>query len=139
MHPPKAHPEVTITGSLPMNSGIKPNLSRSCGRTSDRSLDSSTLFGLHIGIKADHTLAHASLDDLIQSIERTAADEQHIGGIKRNEFLMRMLTSALRRYVRDRTLQNLQQRLLHALAADIARDGRILRLAGRSYRSHRYR
>ena len=43
---------------------------------------------------------------------------------------MRMLTPALRRYIRDRTLQNLEQRLLHALSADIARDGRILRAAG---------
>jgi len=41
-----------------------------------------------------------------------------------------MLASALRRNIRDRALDDLQQRLLHALAGDVARNGGILALAG---------
>ena len=40
-----------------------------------------------------------------------------------------MLAPALRRHVHNRTLQNLQQGLLHALARDIARDARVVALA----------
>ena len=40
-----------------------------------------------------------------------------------------MLSPALRRHVADRAFQNLEQRLLHALAGHIARDGRVFTLA----------
>ena len=40
-----------------------------------------------------------------------------------------MLAPALRRNIGDRSFQNLQQRLLHALARNVARNGRILVLA----------
>ncbi len=45
------------------------------------------------------------------------------------EFLVGMLAAALRRNVGDGAFQNLQQRLLHAFARNIARDRRILVLA----------
>ena len=45
------------------------------------------------------------------------------------EFLVRMLASALRRNVGDRAFEDLQQRLLHAFAGDVARDRRVLVLA----------
>ncbi len=61
--------------------------------------------------------------------ERAAADEQDVGGVHRGEFLVRVLASALRRNIGDRAFQNLQQRLLHAFARNIARDGGILVLA----------
>ena len=41
-----------------------------------------------------------------------------------------MLTPALRRHRRNRALHDLQQRLLYAFAGHVARDGRIVRLAG---------
>ncbi len=40
-----------------------------------------------------------------------------------------MLAAALRGNVRDRALEDLEQRLLHALAGDVARDARVLALA----------
>ncbi len=40
-----------------------------------------------------------------------------------------MLAPALRRHRRLRALEDLQQRLLHALAGDVARDRRVVRLA----------
>ena len=42
---------------------------------------------------------------------------------------MGVLASALRRYRSNRTLQNFQQRLLNALAGNIARDRRVLAFA----------
>ena len=43
---------------------------------------------------------------------------------------MRVLAAALGRNVGDGALKELQKRLLHALAGDIARDGSVLALAG---------
>ena len=42
---------------------------------------------------------------------------------------MRMLASALRRHVGHGAFENLEQRLLHALAADVAGNGGVLVLA----------
>ena len=42
---------------------------------------------------------------------------------------MRVLAPALRRHRGDGALEDLQQRLLHALARDVARDRRVVRLA----------
>ena len=44
-------------------------------------------------------------------------------------FLLRMLSAALRRDICHRAFENLQQRLLHAFAGDIARYGWVIRLA----------
>ena len=44
-------------------------------------------------------------------------------------FLLRMLAPALRRDVADRAFENFQQRLLHAFAGHVARDGHVFRLA----------
>ncbi len=44
-------------------------------------------------------------------------------------FLLRMLAPALRRHVADRPFQDFQQRLLHAFAGNVARDGDVFRLA----------
>src|ERR1700740_2321668 len=41
-----------------------------------------------------------------------------------------MLAAALRRYIRGRALEELEQRLLHALARDVAGDRRVVRFAG---------
>ena len=45
------------------------------------------------------------------------------------ELLVRVLAAALRRHVGDRALEDLQQRLLDALARHVARDRRVLVLA----------
>src|SRR5438270_1369711 len=62
------------------------------------------------------------LDDVLQSDERTAANEQDVRRVDLDEFLMRMLAPALRRNVGDGAFEDLQQRLLHALSGDIASD-----------------
>ena len=61
--------------------------------------------------------------------ERAAADEQDVGGVDLQELLLRVLAAALGRHVADRALDDLEQRLLHALAGDVARDRRVVALA----------
>ncbi len=73
--------------------------------------------------------ADALGDHLFQSDESAAANEQDVGGVDRREFLMRMFAAALRRDVGDRTFEDFQQSLLHALAGNVARDGGVLVLA----------
>ena len=62
--------------------------------------------------------------------ERAAADEEHVRRVDREELLVRVLAAALRRHRGDRALEDLQQRLLDALAGDVARDRRVVGLAG---------
>ena len=121
-----------------MNSGMKPNLIRSTGWTcSSRSMSRRPLMPRRcrsalrppVLQKPIDSRADAPGDHLLQPDERAAADEQDVGRIDRREFLVRMLAAALRRNIGDRAFQNLQQRLLHAFARNIAGDRRILVLA----------
>ena len=84
---------------------------------------------LRLRAEADAPLADALLDDLLEPLEGAAADEQDVRGVDLDEVLVRMLAAALRRHVGDRPLEDLQQRLLHALAGDVARDRRVVGLA----------
>src|SRR6185437_12471898 len=70
-----------------------------------------------------HRLAlHAVGNDLFQARERAAADEQYIGRVDLQEFLLRMLAAALRRDRSGRTFHQLEERLLNALARNVAGD-----------------
>ena len=51
-------------------------------------------------------------------------------GVDLDELLVRVLAAALRRNRRRRALEDLEQRLLNALAGDVAGDRRVLALAG---------
>ena len=79
--------------------------------------------------EADRVLADPPRDDLLEAGERAAADEEDVRRVDREELLVRVLAPALRRHRRDRPLEDLQQRLLDALARDVARDRRVVRLA----------
>src|SRR5881394_4080814 len=80
--------------------------------------------------KADLATAGAGLDDLLESVERPAADEENVLGIDLDVFLLRVLAAALGRHARHRAFEDLEQRLLDAFARHVARDARVLRLAG---------
>ena len=71
----------------------------------------------------------ALLDDLLQPGEGTTADEQDVRGVDLDEVLVRVLAPALRRDVGARALQDLQQRLLDALARHVTGDRRAVGLA----------
>ena len=116
-----------------MNSGIRPNLSRSSGITCWNMLPLLACrsgFGADIGANAHRAGVDAPLDDVGQPFERAAADKQDVGGVELHILLLRVLAPALRRHVGDGALQDLEQRLLHALAADVAGDRGVLALAG---------
>src|SRR5579863_8719450 len=84
------------------------------------------LFLLH---EAHRLGAHTLGDHLLQTDKSATADEEDVGGVYRGELLVWMLPATLRRNVGYRTFQNLEQRLLHALARNVARDGRVFILA----------
>src|SRR6185312_6770861 len=91
--------------------------------------DVAVLCRLHVGFEAQRLLAGAALDLLLEPDERAAADEENVRGVDLEELLVRVLAAALGRHVGDSALENLEQRLLHAFAGDIARDRRVLVLA----------
>jgi hypothetical protein len=68
-------------------------------------------------------------DDLLEAGEGAAADEQDVGRVDLQEFLLRMLAAALRRHGGGGAFHDLQQRLLHALARHVAGDRGIVGLA----------
>ena len=103
---------------------------RSSGRTwLNTPCGSCSLPRLDVRGEAHALVADAALDDLLEVRERAAADEQHVRGVDGEELLVRVLAPALRRHRRHRALEDLQQRLLDALARHVARDGRVVRLA----------
>ena len=108
---------------------MRPNLIRSSGSTSLEDFRDALLgLGVHGRAEADARLLGAVLDHLLEAIEGAAADEQDVGGVDLQEVLVRVLAPALRRNARHRSFDQLQQRLLHALARDVARDRRVVRL-----------
>ncbi len=58
-----------------------------------------------------------------------AADEQDVGGVDLHELVVGVLAATMRRDVGDGAFEDLEQRLLHALAGDVAGDGGVLALA----------
>src|SRR4051794_37565427 len=86
--------------------------------------------GLDVRAEAHALVADAALDHLVEVRERPTADEQDVRGVDGQELLVGMLAAALRRHGSGRPLEDLQQRLLDAFARDVARDRRVVGLAG---------
>src|ERR671910_2848515 len=89
-------------------------------------------FGLaaDLGAEAQAMSAYSVLDDLFQPGEGAAHDEQHVRRVDLDELLVRVLAPTLGRHRGGGALEDLQQRLLDALAGHVARDRRVVRLAG---------
>src|SRR5690349_21100961 len=83
----------------------------------------------YFGIEADADRFRALLNDFLQPRECAADDEKNIARVDLQEFLLRMLAPALRRYRRDGAFNEFQERLLHAFAGHVARDRGVLALA----------
>ena len=88
------------------------------------------LLALNLGPKAQRALIQPVLDDLVDAVEGAAADKEDIVGVNLDKFLMGVLPSALGGHIGYRALQNLQQRLLHALAGHVPGNGRVFALPG---------
>ena len=84
----------------------------------------------HIAREADALLAHTLADDIGQTNERAAQNEQDVRGIDMDELLLRVLATALWRNARLSTLDDLEQCLLNTLARHVARDGKVFSFAG---------
>src|SRR5258706_10748013 len=69
----------------------------------------------HLGSEADAALMAPVQDDLLEAREGAAADKQDVRGVDLQEFLQGVLAPALGRNGRDRALDELQERLRHAL------------------------
>src|SRR4029079_3892125 len=85
--------------------------------------------GLDRGGKADSFVADAPRDDFVEIREGAATDEQHVRRVDREELLVGVLAPSLRRHRGLRPLEDLQQRLLYALARYVTRYRRVVRLA----------
>ena len=88
-----------------------------------------SFFDLDVGAEAERLLPDAPLDDLLEADEGAAADEEDVGRVDLQEVLLRVLAAALRRHVGDRALDDLEERLLHALARHVAGDAGVVALA----------
>src|SRR5690625_583630 len=84
---------------------------------------------LDLGAEADAPLLRALPDDLVQTSEGAATDEQDVGGIDLEELLLGVLAPSLGRHRGHSALDQLQQGLLHSLTGDIPSDGGIVGLA----------
>ena len=80
--------------------------------------------------ESDRLAADALLDHVVEADERPADDEEDVGRIELDVLLLGMLTAPLRRHVAHGAFQNLQERLLHAFAGDIARDAHVVARLG---------
>ena len=66
----------------------------------------------NIGVKSDGFLVNTLFNNLIDTFKCPNADEQDVGRIYLDQFLMRMLPSSLRRNIGNRALHDLKQGLL---------------------------
>src|SRR3546814_20560731 len=82
-----------------------------------------------MGAKADGFRLQPVANDLFQTCERAAADEEDVRRIHLQEFLLRMLAAALWRNAGGGAFHQLQQSLLNTLTRHVAGNGGIFRLA----------
>ena len=114
-----------------MNSGIMPNFHEVFGEHLSEQFAGIALdLAAHGAVESDALVANALFNDVFEAGERAAENEQDVGGVDLDEFLVRVLASTLGRDRGRRAFQNLQQRLLNTFAGDIARDRRVLALTG---------
>ena len=92
--------------------------------------DLALIMSLHISSEAHRGAVGTILNDLIESFESSTTDEEDILGIDLDQFLLGMLTSALRRYGCIGSLEDLQKSLLYAFTGYITGDRDILGLLG---------
>ena len=78
--------------------------------------------------ETDLPFAEPAVDDVFESVERAAANEQDVARVDLDVLLLGVLASSLRGYRRDGAFEDLEQRLLDALTRYVARDRRVLAL-----------
>ena len=123
---------VATTGRRPTNSGIRPTRIRSSGCTAASRI-SPICFSLaagDLGAEARGSAAPTRCSMIFSSPTNAPPQmNRMLRGVDLQELLLRVLAAALGRHVGDRALDDLEQRLLHALAGDVAGDRRVVALA----------
>ena len=79
------------------------------------------LIGLRFngGVETNTLVTNTLLNDLFEARESAATNEQHVGGVDLNEFLVRMLATTLWRNRSNGSFENLQQCLLNTFARHV--------------------
>src|SRR5205814_10215134 len=91
--------------------------------------DAAVVLRGHGGAEAEALLSGAPLDEIFDPVEGASADEEDVGGVDLDVLLLVVLLAAARSDVGAGALDDLEERLLHALAADIAGGARRIALA----------
>ena len=87
------------------------------------------LHALHV-IVADGVRIQTLCNLLFDAIKSTSTNKENVASINVNVILIRMFAASLWRNVHHRSFEQLKHSLLHALAAHIARNARVIALAG---------
>src|SRR5215213_5357277 len=77
-------------------------------------------------MEAERLVTQSSPDHFLEPDEGATAKEENVSRVNREELLVRVLATTLRRHVRNSAFEDLQQGLLHAFTRNIARDRRVL-------------
>ena len=82
-----------------------------------------------LGAEPDRAPPDPLLDDPLETVEGAAAHEQHVRRVDLDEVLVGVLAATLGRHVGDGPLEDLEERLLDALARDVPGDRGVVGLA----------
>ena len=74
---------------------------------------------LYGGAEAETGITHSLLHYLFETLKGACTDKENIGSVDLDKLLLRMLSSALGRYIGNSTLKNFQKCLLNTLTANI--------------------
>jgi len=88
------------------------------------------LIAPEIDVKAHPLLVEPIGDQLVETDERTAADEEDVGGVDLQKLLVGMLAPPLGRHIGDRPLEDFQERLLDPLARNVSGYRRVFGFTG---------
>src|SRR6185295_1778129 len=77
-------------------------------------------------METERLVTQPPLDHFLEPNEGATANEKNVSRIDREEFLVRVFATALRRHVCDGSFKDLQERLLHTFTGHVARDRRVL-------------
>src|SRR5690606_23186556 len=87
------------------------------------------LLGVDVDLEADRVGGESMGDDLLETIKRSADDEEDVFRVDVDEALLGMLAASLGRHPGHGPLEDLQQCLLYAFTRDVARNRGIVALS----------
>ena len=86
-------------------------------------------FILNLCTESQRRFCNTAFDCLLDSVKRTAADKEDLGGINLQKFLIWMLSASIWRNICNGSFDDLQQSLLYAFTADISCNRGVFRFS----------